>query len=542
MTTVFIKFLTGVICTGLLIAGTGALAEGTRTDVQGFVAERESATAFFDALSSRLGKSVILSQKAARKKISGRFDLSQPERMLEKITQQMAMIWYQDGQTVWIYDATETISQIVSLTQTSVSEVRRFLKTSGLYDERYPLRAADSGLTFYVSGPPGYVEVVLRTAGDLDGRKSRSDAELVVLPLYNTFVDDRDMNFRDTRVVIPGMASVVSQLSGAAYKGVSEVKSMQPMADDQAPPADEGRIRKMPVPGDIAATGRRPDGTFVVAADPASNALIVRGDALQIRTVRQLVAALDIPRRHVELSVWIVDLKKSEIDQLGVNWSGELSVGNRFGMVLNQGLESTVDGASFIASVQALAQEHKARIVSRPVILTQENVPAIFDNNRTFYTRLIGERSVQLEQVTWGTMVNVLPRFTESAEIELMLSVEDGSQDDKPVVDGLPEVGRTLISTVARVPQGKSLLVGGYTRREETNRVSGIPGLSSIPWVGGLFRSQQDKTEDVVRLFLIQPREITGGDMDGNTMKEKLHSSEKTEQLVDWFQNLMSSR
>ncbi len=47
------------------------------------------------------------------------------------------------------------------------------------------------------------------------------------------------------------------------------------------------------------------------------------------------------------------------------------------------------------------------------VLLTQENVPAIFDNNRTFYTKLIGERNVALEHVTYGTMIRVLPVFPQ---------------------------------------------------------------------------------------------------------------------------------
>lgn len=67
----------------------------------------------------------------------------------------------------------------------------------------------------------------------------------------------------------------------------------------------------------------------------------------------------------------------------------------------------------------ALAKKHRANIVSRPIILTQENVPAIFDNNRTFYTRLLDERSVELREVTYGTMISVLPRFSGDDEVEM---------------------------------------------------------------------------------------------------------------------------
>ncbi len=70
-----------------------------------------------------------------------------------------------------------------------------------------------------------------------------------------------------------------------------------------------------------------------------------------------------------------------------------------------------------------------------------------------------------LEHVTYGTMIRVLPRFSADGQIEMSLDIEDGNDktpqsDTTTSVDALPEVGRTLISTIARVPHGKSLLVG----------------------------------------------------------------------------------
>lgn len=58
--------------------------------------------------------------------------------------------------------------------------------------------------------------------------------------------------------------------------------------------------------------------------------------------------------------------------------------------------------------------KRRAAVVARPVVLTQENIPAIFDNNRTFYTKLVGERTAELDEVTYGTMISVLPRFAST--------------------------------------------------------------------------------------------------------------------------------
>jgi type III secretion protein C len=247
-------------------------------------------------------------------------------------------------------------------------------------------------------------------------------------------------------------------------------------------------------------------------AYPDTNSLLVKGLPEQVRFIENLVSALDTPKRHVELSLWIIDLHKDELNQLGINWQGALKSSGTFTVSLNAGSATTLDGVSFVAQVMALERTNRANVVSRPVILTQENVPAIFDNNRTFYAPLVGERSVDLQHVTYGTLVSVLPRFAQSDEIEMSLNIEDGNEvenldrDKQP--GSLPTVGRTRISTVARVPQGKSLLVGGFTRDDHSEQVGRIPLLGSIPWIGRLFSYRQNRSANTVRVFLIQPKEI----------------------------------
>ncbi|CTW41145.1 type III secretion system protein [Escherichia albertii] len=172
-------------------------------------------------------------------------------------------------------------------------------------------------------------------------------------------------------------------------------------------------------------------------------------------------------------------------------------------------------------------------MVSRPVVLTQENIPAIFDNNRTFYTKLVGERTAELDEVTYGTMISVLPRFAAKNQIELLLNIEDGNEisSEHTNVDDLPQVGRTLISTVARVPQGKSLLVGGYTRNTNTYESRKIPILGSIPFIGKLFSYEGTNENNIVRVFLIEPREIDESMMN-NANDAAVDASAISEQMV----------
>ncbi|VEB43321.1 type III secretion system outer membrane pore InvG [Chromobacterium violaceum] len=196
----------------------------------------------------------------------------------------------------------------------------------------------------------------------------------------------------------------------------------------------------------------------------------------------------------------------------------------------------------------AMTSKKKANVVSRPVVLTQENIPAIFDNNRTFYAKLEGERSVDLQHVTYGTLISVLPRFAADGQIEMSLSIEDGSQARAPDYSsdnkdaGLPEVGRTRISTVARVPQGKSLLIGGFTRDASERGEGKVPLLGDLPLVGGLFRYQSAKQTNTVRVFLIQPREIDDAlTPDASDLSADLvrRAGIETDPLQQWVRNYL---
>lgn len=519
-----------IACTPLITWSSVDAAESARGSTNGYVARNESLRSFFDALAIQLKKPVIVSKLAARKQISGNFDFSNSQVLMETLSQQLGLVWYYDGQAIYVYDASEIRNAVISLRSMSLSAFNDFLRRSGLYDKRYPLRGDGRNGTFYVSGPPVFVDLVINTANMLDKQNDGIELGLQkigVVRLNNTFVSDRVYALRDQKMVIPGMATVIEQLlkdeSGALQNVVSEgaISSRQPAvrADIPAMP-DFTRDGETTTPAysnevDLAAALKQPVSAseIKVIAYPDTNSLLIKGTSAQVHFIEQLAMALDVAKRHVELSLWIIDLNREDLEQLGVSWSGSAVVGNTFGVTLNQASSiSTLDGRRFIASIKALEQKKKATVISRPVVLTQENVPAIFDNSRTFYTKLIGERNSSLAHVTYGTLVSVLPRFSADGQIEMSLNIEDGNDFKTPDTErpeSLPEVGRTHISTVARVPQDKSLLIGGYTRDASTADTAKVPFLGDLPVVGGLFRYRSTSMNNTVRVFLIQPREIT---------------------------------
>lgn len=509
----------------------------------GYVARNDNLRVFFDALSPYLGRAVIVSKLAAKKQVSGDFDMTNARAQLDSIATKLGLIWYHDGQSIYVYDASEIRNATVSLAHTGVSDLVSYLRTTGLYDRRYPIRGDARSRVFYVSGPPVFVDLVIAAARSIDRRVSDGPVsgpdQIGVVRMDNAFVSDRTYQLRDETIVIPGMASVVTELvksstGGGGVSGTAPTTALPPLSSASA--SGEARVGALPPPlppqlplspnadgspvgaVDAAAERRAPSaGSLIVKAYPAGNSLLVRGTAEQVERVERLVSRLDRPRRHIELSLWIIDVRKEALDSLGVDWSGGVNIGSGMGLVLNATTPlSTLDGMRFLARIQAMASNGQATVVSRPVILTQENIPAVFDGSQTFYVPLEGERTTDLRSVTYGTMISVWPRFAGQGEIEMTLNIEDGTSTPHREGDGeskytvLPTVSRTRISTIARVPQGKSLLIGGYTRDSGDTVEKKVPLLGDIPLLGRAFRYTSQARNNDVRVFLIQPREIAG--------------------------------
>ncbi|MBB7444250.1 type III secretion system outer membrane ring subunit SctC [Escherichia coli] len=485
-----IKLRITIILISALCIFNGLLTPGAyAATANGYVANKENLRSFFETVSSYAGKPTIVSKLAMKKQISGNFDLTEPYALIERLSAQMGLIWYDDGKAIYIYDSTEMRNALINLRKVSTNEFNNFLKKSGLYNSRYEIKGGGNG-TFYVSGPPVYVDLVVNAAKLMEQNSDGIEIgrnKVGIIHLVNTFVNDRTYELRGEKIVIPGMAKVLSTLLNNNIKQSTGVNVLSEISSRQQL---KNVSRMPPFPG------------------------AEEDDDLQVEKIISTAGAPetdDIPKRHIELSLWIIDIDKTDLEQLGADWSGTIKIGSSLSASFNNsGSISTLDGTQFIATIQALAQKRRAAVVARPVVLTQENIPAIFDNNRTFYTKLVGERTAELDEVTYGTMISVLPRFASRNQIELLLNIEDGNEinSDKTNVDDLPQVGRTLISTIARVPQGKSLLIGGYTRDTNTYESRKIPILGSIPFIGKLFGYEGTNANNIVRVFLIEPREI----------------------------------
>jgi type II secretory pathway component HofQ len=168
-------------------------------------------------------------------------------------------------------------------------------------------------------------------------------------------------------------------------------------------------------------------------------------------------------------------------------------------------------GRQLLARIDALQGDGKARILSKPSILGVANRPAVMKEKRIATIRVAGNQEANLFQVEAGTLLQVTPQVTIAADgtpqIKLSLYIEDGSFESGSV-DAVPLIKKTEIRTEAHVKEGESLLIGGLVVESEGQLRNSVPGLGSLPLVGGLFRSSGSRTTRAERMFMITPRVV----------------------------------
>ena len=445
-------------------------------------------------------------------KVTGNFEYKNPKVFLESISSLHNLTWYYDGAILHVYKTSETKTALLRLNRVDITDLKITLESAGVWDNRFTWRPLKGKRGVFIAGPPRYIELTQQITEVLEKHASdqleRTDNFFIeLIPLKYASAIDRDVSYRGQKIIIPGVASVLDDI----LSGISTRVEVSNNSDDNS---------SKPVLYNA-----------IVKAEPALNAIIIRDTKDRIPIYKNLIAKLDKPQTQIEVGLSIVDINVNNLKQIGIDWQGGIDLGtNKIidfnstgdrGSIgkLGNGLDfsSVLDQTNLnylIAKINLLQTEGSAQIVSRPMLLTQENVEAVLSTSETFYIKLVGVESQALEEVTSGMVFKIIPRivgdrYSDSPEINISLQIEDGSRVTDNDVDGLPTTRKTEMSTLATVKQGQSLLIGGVYRDEISQHLRKVPLLGDIPFLGKLFTSEVNTKRRTVRLFIVEPRIVS---------------------------------
>jgi type III secretion protein C len=422
----------------------------------------------------------------------------------------------------------------------SGAALKKAFTEMGILDARFGWGEVDERSAVLVSGPRTYVERIEQAMSTFP--EPQADQQILVFRLKHASVDDRTIQYRDKQIVTPGVATMLRNLlgnqgpSGATITEMADTvaplrNALPPLASDTADAAAPASAAAAATPARAGRSGRAqgaPRLNAVIQADPRLNAIVIKDKPQNAPIYRELIEMLDVPGNLIEIEAAIVDVNTSSMTELGIDWNGRQGkLAGGFGtpatppdattLTLVRGTNvspATViaDAGNFLmARIKLLEGKGNARIISRPFILTQDNMGALIDLADTFYVQTTGERVATVTPISVGTTLRVTPRIVQvggKRSIQLVVDIEDGSIQDTRI-GTLPTVRRSVIGTQAVVGENESLLIGGLNSEQDTRQKDQVPVLGEIPGLGAFFSKTVASKQKSERMFLITPKIVT---------------------------------
>jgi general secretion pathway protein D len=277
-------------------------------------------------------------------------------------------------------------------------------------------------------------------------------------------------------------------------------------------------------------------GGVTIVPDELTNSLLVRASQADFDVMKEAVDQLDIRPLQVLIEVLIVETRRDRSFSLGADWfvpPQSLDKGNGTGeaSLLGGGLGDLVikllnlGRAEVDATIRAAATRGDVKIVSQPVLLASNNQEARFlvGSQRPFVqvSRSLPTDAPSRDQVIQyrdvGTKLTVRPTINQDGYVSLFIQQEINQATSEVAFDA-PVISTREAVTRVLVKDGQTIVLGGLRDQQRDVSSGGVPVLSSLPLVGGLFGSSSRRTNETELYLFLTPRILrTDADADSVT-------------------------
>ncbi len=479
------------------------------------------------------------------------------QAIFRRIADSHRLIAFYDGFAAYIYQLSESQIRYLDIPAERITRFQVAARELGLTDSSNQLqvRAADG---FAVArGTPRFIEQIEELARAFRATGEETAQTFQSFSLRYAWAGDTTVEIGNRIVTVPGVASLLRELLHGPTWGPSSTGRGERvrrttatrlrglgLSDDPRLPLQAleereldngwGQRNEPMVPTGVGRSTTFSDAHIV--ADPYRNAVIVRDRPENFEFYQSLIDALDIEPAVIEIEAAIIDVDLRRMRQLGVDWRFrtnrneiifssddikqnfvETLVGENIDLLQQRpGLQiATIigDSRAFLARIDLLETEGVTNVISRPQIITLNDVEAVIESTESLFVPVTGAFEVDLFNVNAGTVMRVTPHRIERDEedggdqLRLIITLEDGFVTASEIGGAVvPLSRRTRVNTQALIGDGQSLLLGGLSQETSGMAEEGVPGLRRVPLLGRLFSRERQRREYVERLFLLTPR------------------------------------
>jgi general secretion pathway protein D len=378
--------------------------------------------------------------------------------------------------------------------------------------ESQNLELAEDSVAFRIAPKPATPAPPVATAAAADATAART-LQLFVIRLKHARA--------------PDVAATVNQLFGAAGEfsgrtGLSNGTLSDELRRQNVAPEVPGASSAPPAPG---ATSRGSlFGPVTLVPDQLSNSLLVRASPEDFDVIKAAVDQLDIRPLQVLIEVLVVEARRDKSFSLGADLflpkqrvdGGTVqaaSFGGGLGDLVIQlmGLSKyTID-----ATLRTAQSKGNVEIVSRPILLASNNVEAqmLVGSQRPFVqvSRSLPTDTPSRDQVVQyrdvGTKLTVRPTINQDGYVSLVIQQEINQATGEVAFDA-PVISTREATTQVLVRDGQTIVLGGLRDLQKERTSSGIPILSGLPIIGGVFGTTSRQTTSTELYLFLTPRII----------------------------------
>jgi general secretion pathway protein D len=315
---------------------------------------------------------------------------------------------------------------------------------------------------------------------------------------------------------------------------------------------------------DTLQTVRNVLGTDVKAYPVNSqNAIIVKGTPDQLLLVAKIISDIDKAMPEVVVDIAIMEVSKNWERTLGIQWPGSVGVQLQSPCTTsstssNCTSSSSGTGTSTTTSTSNLTLYNLANLNSNDfaitmgaatanLLLSDANTkvlqsPRLRATNMQKATMKIGSRipiatgtfntgvsssvlagvaQTQFTYIDIGVNVEMTPTIHADGDVTLKLKIEDQSEGSNVTISGVTEpiiIQKNSEQTI-RLREGEVSILGGILENTDSTSWSGIPGLSSIPFLRYLFGSKDHTIMNDELVFMLVPHIVRRAETSASNLR-----------------------
>lgn len=277
--------------------------------------------------------------------------------------------------------------------------------------------------------------------------------------------------------------------------------------------------------GEILARQLGPLGTVTVLDQ--TKTVVIESDEAGLARATKTLREIDHAPQQILIEAKILEITLDQNENFGVDWTRVFN-GDGPDVVATSGFATRAGPRFFLnlvnrnveAYLSALSDKGRVHTLATPRLLALEDQEAttnVGDQLGYRLTTTINNVTTEsIEFLNTGVILRVTPSVDADGRIMLKVRPEVSSGS---VSAGIPSKKTTEVNTQLVANDGQPVLIGGLIKRSATYRRLGVPLLSDIPVIGGIFSSTDDGGSATETIVVITPRIVPAGGVaiDGRT-------------------------